>query len=105
MNTYIKVNTEFFNTTLNPTEILLLAVVESFARDNKECYYTNEQFAEMFSVSISYIKKTLDNLEAKNYIKRDTKFIKDRETGKAYRTRAIQLVHLKVEKKFSGFSF
>ena len=65
---YIQVNTEFFNTNLNPTEILLLALVESFARDNKECYYTNDQFADMFSVSKSYIKKTLDELEAKEIL-------------------------------------
>lgn len=104
MSTYIKVNTEFFKMNLNPTEVLLLALVESFARDNKECYYTNEQLAEMFSVSVSYIKKTLDGLEAKNYIKRNTKFIRDRETAKAYRVRSIELVHLQV-KKFSGFSF
>lgn len=104
MSTYIKVNTELFKMNLNPTEMLLLALVESFARDNKECYYTNDQLAEMFSVSVSYIKKTLDELEAKNYIKRNTKFIRDRETGKAYRVRSIELVHLQVN-KFSGFSF
>lgn len=105
MNNYIKVNTEFFNTNLNPLEILMLSVIESFARDNKECYYTNEQFATMFNVSKTYIKSTLDNLENKNYIVRDTKVVRDGETGKAHRTRTITLVHFKPTKKFEGFSF
>lgn len=102
---FLQVNTEFFNTDLGPLEILVLSIIESLARENKECYYTNEQFAQMFNVSKTYIKNTLDSLEAKNYITRDTKFIRDGETGKAHRTRTIQLKHLRVERKFSGFSF
>ncbi len=102
---YIKVNTEFFNTNLNPLEILTLSVIESYARDNKQCYLTNEQLSKMFNVSLSFIKSTLNNLEAKNYIKRDTKVIRDGNTGKATKQRTIQLVHLPVERKFSGFSF
>lgn len=97
---FIKVNTEFFNTGLGPLEILMLSVFESYTRDNKQCYLTNEQLAKMFNVSKTYIKSTLDTLEAKNYILRDTKFVRDGETGKAHRARAIQLVHLKTEKKF-----
>ena len=104
MNNYIRVNTELFNTDLNPLEILMLSVIESFARDNKECYYTNEQFATMFNVSKTYIKSTLDNLENKNYIVRDTKVVRD-STGKAHRTRTITLVRFKPTKKFEGFSF
>lgn len=103
MSTYIKVNTEFFNTSLNPLEILMLSVIESFTRDGKQCYHTNEQWAKMFSVSEKTIRNALDDLEAKNYIKRDTKVNKDRE-GKFTRQRTISLVHLKVEKKFE-FSF
>ena len=99
---YIKVNTEFFNTNLNPTEILILSIIESLARDNKECYYTNEQFAKMFNVSLTCIKNALNNLEQKNYIKRNTKVIN--HGGKANKQRTIELVHFKVEKKFE-FSF
>lgn len=98
MSNYIKVNTEFFNTNLAPLEILMLSVIESYARDNKQCYHTNEQFAKMFNVSEKTIRNALDNLEAKNYIKRTTEF--NPKLGKANRTRTIQLVHLKVEKKF-----
>lgn len=102
MSTYIKVNTEFFNTNLNPLEILLLSLIESYARDNKEFYHTNEQIAKMFNVSKTYVKSTLDSLEAKNYIKRTTEFAP--KLGKANRKRTIQLVHLKPEKEFN-FSF
>jgi DNA-binding MarR family transcriptional regulator len=102
MDNYIKVNTEFFNTNLNPLEILLLSVIESYARDNKEFYHTNEQLAKMFNVSKTYVKSTLDNLEAKNYIKRNTKYVPC--SGRANKQRTIELVHLKPEKKFE-FSF
>ena len=102
MSNYIKVNTEFFNTGLNPLEILLLSVIESYARDNKEFYHTNEQLSKMFNVSKTYIKSTLDRLEEKNYIKRNTKTIS--YAGKATKKRTIELVHLKAEKKFE-FSF
>ena len=100
---YIKVNTEFFNTDLNPLEILLLALIESYTRDGKEFYHTNEQMAKMFNVSKTYIKSTLDNLEDKNYIKRNTDTIT--KAGKVTRKRTIELVHLKVEKKPFQFSF
>lgn len=99
---YIKVNTEFFNTDLKPLDILLLSVIESLARDDKQCYYTNEQFAKMFSVSEKTVRNTLDDLEQKNYIKRNTKVVT--KAGRANRQRTIELVHLKVEKKFE-FSF
>lgn len=92
---YIKVNTEFFNTNLKPLEILVLSVVESLTRAGKECYYTNEQFARMFSVSEKTVRNTLDDLETKNYIKRNTKVIT--AAGRANRQRTIELVHLKTE--------
>ena len=102
MNTYIKVNTEFFNTNLNPLEILMLSVIESYTRDNKLCYHTNDQFAKMFNVSEKTVRNALDNLEAKNYIKRNTKTIS--HGGKANKQRTIELVHLKPENEFQ-FSF
>lgn len=100
---YIKVNTEYFNVGLEPLEVLLLATIESLTRDGKQCYYTNDQLSKMFNVSLTYLKKTLDNLEKRNYIKRNTQTIRDRE-GKYTRQRTIELVHLKPEKKFE-FSF
>lgn len=98
MSNYIKVNTEFFNTNLNPLEILILSVIESYTRDNKLCYQTNDQFAKMFNVSEKTIRNALDNLEARNYIKRNTDFVS--KLGKANKRRTIELVHLKPEKKF-----
>lgn len=103
MTNYIKVNTEFFNTGLEPLEMLILALIESLARAGKHCYYTNEQFTQMFHVSLTLVKKTLENLEKKNYIKRHTKVLRDRE-GKFTRQRTIELMHFKVENKFE-FSF
>lgn len=93
--TYVKVNTEFFNTNLNPTEILILSVIESLARDSKQCYYTNEQWAKMFNVSVTCIKNTLNELEKKNYIKRNTTTTMN--NGKANKRRTIELVHFKTQ--------
>jgi DNA-binding Lrp family transcriptional regulator len=104
MNAYIKVNTEFFNTNLDPLSILILALIESYARDNKEFYQTNEQLSKMFNVSMTYVKNTLNELEKKNYIKRATKTVRDLDTMKFSKRRTISLVHLPVEKKFE-FSF
>lgn len=104
MNNYIKVNTEFFNTGLDPLQILILSLIESYARDNKEFYHTNEQLSKMFNVSLTYVKSSLNDLEKKNYIKRDTKTVKDYNTLKFSKRRTISLVHLPVEKKFE-FSF
>lgn len=100
---YLNVNMEFFNTNLNPLEILMLSVIESYTRAGKQCYQTNEQFAKMFNVSEKTIRNALDDIEKKNYIKRNTKVIRDRD-GKCTRQRTIELVHLKVEKK-TEFSF
>ena len=97
---YIKVNTEYFNTNLNALEILMLSVIESYTSDCKQCYHTNEQFAKMFNVSEKTIRNALDNLEAKNYIKRNTKFRP--KLGKANRRRTIELVHLKSKKNFES---
>lgn len=99
---YIKVNTEFFNTNLKPLDILILSVIESLVRDGKQCYYTNDQFAKMFSVTEKTVRNALDDLEARNYIKRNT--VTCSVAGKAIRKRTIELVHLKPEKKFE-FSF
>ena len=100
---YIKVNTEFFNTSLKPLDILILALIESYTRDGKAFYHTNEQMAKMFSVTEKTVRNALDDLEAKNYIKRNTDTIT--KAGKTTRKRTIELVHLKVEKKPFQFSF
>jgi DNA-binding MarR family transcriptional regulator len=97
---YIKVNTEFFNTTLNPLEILILALIESYTRDNKAFYHTNDQMAKMFHVSEKTVRNALDSLEAKNYIKRNT--FTTTKNGKANRQRTIELKHLKAD---TGFHF
>ena len=101
---YIKVNTDYFNVGLEPLEVLLLATVESLTREGKQCYYTNDQLSKMFNVSLTYLKKTLDNLEKRNYIKRNTQTIRDR-VGKYTRQRTIELVHLKRPEKKFEFSF
>lgn len=100
----IRINVEFFNTSLKPLDILILTLIEGYTRERKQFDLTNQQLADMFNVTEKTVRNTLDRLEEKNYINRSTKYIRSRSTGKAVKVRTISLVHLKIDKKFE-FSF
>ena len=89
---FIKVNTELFNKGLKPLEVLILSVVESFNNSKMICYCTNEQFAEMFSVTEVTVSNALDKLEEKGYLTRNTKVI--RKEGKPFRRRTLTITPL-----------
>ena len=46
-----------------------------YTRNTGDCFISNETLAKNFGVSVSTIKRTLDKLEDKEYIMRDTKTI------------------------------
>lgn len=87
---FIKVNTEYFKNGLKPLDALILSVIESFNNDNKLCYCTNEQFAEMFNVSAMTVSNSIDKLEELGFITRNTKVIK--KAGKFTRRRTLTIV-------------
>lgn len=92
MNTnYLIVSKEHFNKGLKPLEILILAQVTEFVRNDCECYVTNQQFAEAFSVTQPTVDKALDKLEKLNYIRRVTKVVSG--YGRANKMRVIQLIN------------
>lgn len=76
MNNYIRVNMDYFSKDLKPLDVLILSVIESFNNDSKLCYCTNDQFAEMFSVTTVTISHSIDKLEKLGLIIRNTKVIK-----------------------------
>lgn len=72
-NLFLKVNKDLFKLGLNPTEVIILAQVMEFNTNTGDCYMSNEQFAEMLSISVSTVKRAMDKIENMGFIKRDTK--------------------------------
>ena len=86
---FVMVNTEYFKKGLKPLDALILSVIESFNNNKMICYCTNDQFAEMFSVTAMTVSKSLDKLEELGFITRQTKLI--RKDGKPSRRRTLTL--------------
>ena len=87
-NLFLQVDKDLLGKGLKSIDVLILAQVKEFERNKCECFLTNEQFAEMFGESVSTIKRSLDKLELKKLIKRDTKYIDG--NGRANRQRVIK---------------
>ena len=92
METFLRVNKKYFNSNLKPLEILILSQVEEFNRNNRDCYLTNKQFAEMFCVGTATVARTIDSLVEQGYLKRATQLIND--NGQASRQRKLSVVHI-----------
>lgn len=92
METFLRVNKKYFNNKLKPLEILIISQVEEFNRNNRDCYLTNKQFAEMFCVGTATVARTIDSLVESGYLKRSTQLITD--NGQASRQRKLSVVHI-----------
>lgn len=86
---FLKVNKNYFGLNLKSIDILMIAQIEEFRRNNCECYVTNEQFSTMFGESESTIKRVIDKLEKLNIIQRSTKFINGNGKGTKQRILSI----------------
>ena len=84
---HLAVDTAYFGSGLNATEIIIMSKVDEFLRNTGECYATNEQFAEWCGASKDTVKRTMNKLEDKGYIKRRTEVCSD--NGKASKKRTI----------------
>lgn len=58
----------FNNKDFSPIDILVMAQIEEFERNNKDCFISDETMAHNFNVSVSTISRSLDYLEKENYI-------------------------------------
>lgn len=88
MKSYLTIDKELYSSGLNPTEIMLISQIKEFEKNGKECFITNQQFADWFSISTKTIERTLDKIEAMGYIKRVTKTITD--NGKKSKVRTLK---------------
>lgn len=88
-DTFLAVNKKYLGIGLRSVDILIIAQIEEFQRNNHECYITNKQFSELSGESEDTIKRALSKLEKMNIIKRKTTFIEG--NGKANRRRILIL--------------
>jgi DNA-binding Lrp family transcriptional regulator len=88
-NKFLAINKNYFDIGLKSVDILIIAQIEEFQRNHRECYITNKQFSEISGESEDTIKRSLRKLEKMNVIKRNTTFIEG--NGKANRRRTLTL--------------
>ncbi len=70
---YLMVNKDLFKLGLNPTEILLISQIMEFDRSTGDCFKSDKALAADFGVSDKTISRALAALEARGFIKRETK--------------------------------
>lgn len=81
-NLFLQVNKDLFGSGLDPVALLVLSQVQEFHRNKAVCYMTDAEMAKNFGTSAKTISRRLDDLEAKGYIKRQSKYV----GGKTQRT-------------------
>ena len=89
MDKFLAINKKYFNYKLKSIDLLIIAQIEEFQRNECECYVTNEQLSEMFGESESTIKRAIDKLENMNIINRKTTFIRGNGRGNKQRVLSI----------------
>lgn len=89
INNFLAVNKEYFGKGLKSIDLLILAQVEEFARNNCTCYMTDAQFMDITGAKNAALAKAFKRLEDKNIIVRDTKTISG--NGKATKRRTLYL--------------
>lgn len=88
-DTFLAINKKYLNIGLKSIEILIIAQINEFERNNCQCYITNRQFADIFGESESTIKRAIDKLESFHVLRRQTHFIDG--NGKANKQRVLFL--------------
>lgn len=72
-NVFLQVNKNLFGSGLSPIEMLVLSQIEEFDRNTGDCFISNATMAKNFNVSEKTIARTLDSLEDRGLIIRNTK--------------------------------
>ena len=86
---FLAINKKYFNMGFKSVELLIIAQIEEFERNDYKCYITNEQLSDMFGESISTIKRALNNLEEQGIIKRKTNTVNN--NGQKSRQRILSI--------------
>ena len=92
-NNFLAVNKRLLsNSELTLLEKLIIAQIQEFMRNNKECYMTDRQFAEAFGVSTKQITRAMKSLDDKGVITRNTKLVHD--NGQKSKTRTLEAMDI-----------
>jgi transcription initiation factor IIE alpha subunit len=75
---------------LKAIDLLILSQVEEFVRNGCDCYVTDEQFMDLTGAKKDAVRKSLQRLEDKKIIARDTSTVTGH--GKANRRRTLRLL-------------
>lgn len=86
---FLMINKEHFGIGLKAIDLLILSQVEEFVRKGLPCYMTDEYFTFITGEGKSAVRASLDRLEKKKIIFRETKVVLG--NGKANRQRIIRL--------------
>ena len=99
---FLAVNKQYFDLGLKSLDVLILAQINEFNRNDCECYVTNQQLSDLFNESVRTIARVLDRLEGLNFIKRE--IVIRKEFGRANRFRVMSVNNdiIKASVKFSN---
>jgi DNA-binding Lrp family transcriptional regulator len=86
---FLAVSKQYLDIGLKSIDIMIIAQIEEFERNNCQCYITNRQFADILGESESTVKRSIQKLDKLGIIKRHT-FVVDGH-GKANKQRVLSL--------------
>lgn len=86
-NNFLAVNKRYFGAGLKSLDILIVARIDEFQRNNCECHLTNQQFCEMFCEDINAVKRSIKKLGDMGIVIRHTEFIGS--NGRSNRQRTL----------------
>lgn len=72
-NNFLQVDKSLFGSGLSPIEMLVLSQIAEFNRTTGDCFMSNAAMAKNFGVSEKTIARTMDALESKGLIVRNTR--------------------------------
>lgn len=99
-NGFLIIDKDYFGTGLKPIEILVLAQIKEYDRNNSECYMTNKQLADMFGVTEKTIARTISKLEQDGIIERSTST--QGNNGKASKIRTLHVIEGRDKMSFAS---
>lgn len=86
---FLAVSKQYLDIGLKSIDIMIIAQIEEFERNNCKCYMTNKQFANILRESESTVKRSIQKLESLNVIKRHTNIVSG--NGRANKQRILSL--------------
>lgn len=78
------------NPNLSLLEKLIVAQVQEYSRNRRECYMTDAQFADAFGVNVQQVTRAIKKLSDKGILIRNTKTVSN--NGQASKTRTLQAI-------------